>query len=123
MGEDQKVDTGGPCPGPKDGDALGVTPKVSNVFTEPAQGLDLVQEPIVAFCSLVPSAEKTWRQRKKGASWGCNSALDPFWVAQSSLEAILLLLGLEEPCPPRLPPRLQSLELAAHPHRAPQAGS
>lgn len=59
VGEDQKVDAGGPCPRPKDGDTLGVAPKVGNVFTEPAQGLDLVQEPIVAFCSLVPGAEKT----------------------------------------------------------------
>lgn len=59
VGEDQKVDTGGPCPRPKDGDTLGVTPKVGNVFTEPAQGLDLVQESIVAFCSLVSGAEKT----------------------------------------------------------------
>lgn len=42
VGENQKVDTGGPSPRPKDGDALGVTPKVGNVFTEPAQGLDLV---------------------------------------------------------------------------------
>lgn len=61
VGEDQKVDTGGPCPRPKDGDALGVAPKVGNVFTEPAQGLDLVQESIVAFCSLVSGTEKTWR--------------------------------------------------------------
>lgn len=61
VGEDQKVDTGCSCPRPKDGDALRVTPKVGNVFTEPAQGLDLVQESIVAFCSLVPGAKKTWR--------------------------------------------------------------
>lgn len=59
VGEDQQVNTGGSCPRPKDGDALRVTPKVGNVFTEPAQGLDLVQEPVVAFCSLIPSAEKT----------------------------------------------------------------
>ena len=60
VGEDQKVDTGDPCPRSKDGDALGVAPKVGSVLTEPAQGLDLVHEPVVAFCSLVPSAEKTW---------------------------------------------------------------
>lgn len=59
VGEDQQVDTGGPCTRPKDSDAFRVTSKVGNVFTEPAQGLDLVQEPIVAFCSLVTSAEKT----------------------------------------------------------------
>lgn len=61
VGEDQKVDTGGPCPRPKDGNALRVAPKVGNVFTEPPQGLDLVQESIVAFGSLVASAKKTWR--------------------------------------------------------------
>lgn len=59
VGKDQQVDTGGPCTRPKDSDAFRVTSKVGNVFTEPAQGLDLVQEPIVAFCSLVTSAEKT----------------------------------------------------------------
>lgn len=58
VGEDQQVDTGGPRTRPKDGDAFRVTAKVGNVFTEPAQGLDLVQEPVVAFCSLVTSAEK-----------------------------------------------------------------
>lgn len=59
VGKDQQVDAGGPCTRPKDGDALGVTSKVGNVFTEPAKGLDLVQKPIVAFCSLITSAEKT----------------------------------------------------------------
>lgn len=61
VGEDQKVDAGSACPRPEDGDALGVTPKVGDVFTEPAQGLDLVQKSIVAFGSLIPSAEETWR--------------------------------------------------------------
>lgn len=59
VGEDQQVDTGGPCSRPKDSDALWITPKVGNVFTKPTQGLDLVQKPIVAFCSLIPGAEKT----------------------------------------------------------------
>lgn len=57
--QDQKVDTGGPCPGPEDGDALWVTPKVSDVFTEPSQGLNLIQEPVVAFRGLVTGAEET----------------------------------------------------------------
>lgn len=61
VGEDQEVDTGCACPRPKDGDALGVAPKVGDVLTEPAQGLDLVQEAIVAFRSLVPGAEETCR--------------------------------------------------------------
>lgn len=59
VGENQQVDTGGPRARPKDGDTFRVTSKVGNVFTEPAQGLDLVQEPIVAFCSLITSAEET----------------------------------------------------------------
>lgn len=75
--EDQKVDTGGPRSRSKDGDALGVTPKVGNVFAEPAQGLDLVQEAVVPFRSLVPGAEKTWEERRRGPSWGCRSTPAP----------------------------------------------
>ena len=40
--EDQEVDTGGSCPRSEDGDAFRVPPKVGDVLTEPAQGLDLV---------------------------------------------------------------------------------
>lgn len=122
--EDQKVDAGGPCPRSKDGDALGVTPKVGNVLTEPAQGLNLVQEAVVAFRSLVSGAEKAWKHRRKGASWGCQSALTPFLGSSVQSRSHSASAG-SRGTPPTgaLPASLQPLELTAHPHRAPQAGS
>lgn len=61
VGEDEKVHTGGTGSGAKDGDSLWVSSKVANVFIEPAQGLDLVQQAIVPFSRLVPCAQKPCR--------------------------------------------------------------
>lgn len=58
VGEDEEADAGGAGAGAKDGDALGVTPKVPHILVEPPQRLDLVQEPVVALCCLVPRAQE-----------------------------------------------------------------
>ena len=60
VGQDEEADAGGAGPGPKDGDALWVAPKVPHVLVEPPQRLDLVQQAVVAFGRLVPSAQETW---------------------------------------------------------------
>lgn len=61
VGKDEKVHTGGTGSWAKDGDSLWVSPKVANVFIEPAQGLDLVQQAIVPLSRLVPCAQKPCR--------------------------------------------------------------
>lgn len=66
MRQCQEADAGGADAGAEDGDAQGVAPKEGDVLTDPAQGLDLVQQPIVALGSLVPGAQKSWRQAKGG---------------------------------------------------------
>lgn len=58
VGEDEEVHTGGAGSRAKDGDSLRVSSKVANVFIEPAQGLDLVQQAIVPLRRLVPCAQK-----------------------------------------------------------------
>lgn len=58
VGEDEEVHTGGPGSRAKDGDSLWVPSEVANVFIEPAQGLDLVQQAIVPLSRLVPCAQK-----------------------------------------------------------------
>lgn len=61
VGEDEKVHTGGTSSRAKDGDSLWVSSKVANVFIEPAQGLELVQQAIVPLSRLVPCAQKPCR--------------------------------------------------------------
>lgn len=61
VGQDEEVHTGGTGTGAKDGDSLWVSSKVANVFIEPAQGLDLVQQAIVPLSRLVPCAQKPCR--------------------------------------------------------------
>lgn len=58
MGEEEKVHTGGTSSRTKDGDSLWVSSKLADVFIEPAQGLDLVQQAIVSLSGLVPCAEE-----------------------------------------------------------------
>lgn len=43
----------------KDSDSTGISSKEGNILTHPAEGLDLVKEPIVALSSLIPSAQET----------------------------------------------------------------
>lgn len=61
MGEDEEVHTGSSGPRAKDGDSLWVSSKVADVFIEPAQSLDLVQQAIVPLRRLVPCAQKACR--------------------------------------------------------------
>ena len=56
--QDEQVDAGASGPGAEDGDAFGVAAEVSDVLVEPAQGLDLVQQPVVPLGRLVPSAQE-----------------------------------------------------------------
>lgn len=61
VGEDEKVNTGGAGSGAKDSDSLWVSSEVADVFIEPAQSLDLVQQAIVPLSRLVPCAQKPCR--------------------------------------------------------------
>ena len=56
--EDEEVHTGGTRSGAKDSDPFWVSPKAGNVFIEPTQGLDLVEEAIVPLSWLVACAQK-----------------------------------------------------------------
>lgn len=58
MREDKKVHTGSAGSRAKDGDSLRVASKVADIFIEPAQRLDLIQQTVVPLGRLVPCAQK-----------------------------------------------------------------
>lgn len=60
MWEDEEVDAGSPSPGAEDGDPLWVSAEVADVLVEPAQGLNLVQQPIVPLSRLITGTEEAW---------------------------------------------------------------
>lgn len=60
MGQCEQTDTGGADPRSKNRDAPRVSSKVTDVLTDPAQSLNLIQEPVVSFRCLVPGAEEAW---------------------------------------------------------------
>lgn len=64
MGQDEKVDARGSGPGSKYGDSLWVSSKVADVLIEPAQSLNLVQQPIIPLSELISSAQKTCKERE-----------------------------------------------------------
>lgn len=60
MGKGEQADTRCSNSRTKHSDAVWISSKEANVLADPPQCLDLVQEPIVSFCSLVTCAEETW---------------------------------------------------------------
>lgn len=58
----EQADAGGTNARTEDSDAQGVAAKEGDVFADPTQSLDLVQQPIVALGSLVPGAQESCRQ-------------------------------------------------------------
>lgn len=70
VGKDEEVHTGGPGSRAKDCDSLRVATKVANVFIEPTQSLDLVQQAIVPLSRLVPCAKKPCRANKSKCGEG-----------------------------------------------------
>lgn len=58
VGEGEQADTGGADAGAEDCDAQGISPKEGDVLADPAQRLDLVQQPVVALGSLIPRAQE-----------------------------------------------------------------
>ena len=65
MRQGQEADTGGARARAEDGDSLGVPTEGPDVLLDPAQGLDLVQEPVVAFGRLIAGAQKACRGRQE----------------------------------------------------------
>lgn len=66
MGQDEQVDAG--CSGARaeDGDPLVVASKMADVFVEPAQSLDLIQQAVVPFSRLIACAQETCTRAKIG---------------------------------------------------------
>ena len=65
MRQGQEADAGGSRARAEDGDSLGVPTEGPDVLLDPAQGLDLVQEPVVAFGRLIAGAQKACRGRQE----------------------------------------------------------
>lgn len=63
VGEGEQADTGGTDAGAEDSDPQGISPKEGDVLADPAQRLDLVQQPVIALGSLVPRAQEPWEPR------------------------------------------------------------
>lgn len=59
MRQCEEADTGCTNARAKDCDSTGISSKEGNILTHPAEGLDLVKEPIVALGSLIPGAQET----------------------------------------------------------------
>lgn len=67
MRQREEADTGRANARAKDGDTAGITTEEGDILAHPAEGLDLVEEPIVALGSLIASAQETWiQQRARG---------------------------------------------------------
>lgn len=68
VGQRQQTDTRSSDPRPKDGYAAWISSEVTDVFTDPAQSLNLIQEAVVSLRRLVTSTEESWciRGGKKG---------------------------------------------------------
>ncbi len=58
VGQGQKAHTRGTDPWSKNSDAVGIAAEIANVLTYPAQSLDLIQNTIIPFSSLVSCAEE-----------------------------------------------------------------
>lgn len=65
MGEGEQADAGSPDTRTKHSDAVGISTKKANVLADPPQSLDLVQEPIVSFSSLVTRTEEACNTKHK----------------------------------------------------------
>lgn len=63
MRQREEADTGCTNARAKDGNTAGIATKEGNILAHPAEGLDLVKEPIVALGSLISSAQETWIQQ------------------------------------------------------------
>ena len=61
MGQGEQANAGGTDARSKHGDALRIAPKVADVLADPAQALDLVQQPIIPLGGLVTCAQKAWK--------------------------------------------------------------
>lgn len=64
VGEGEQADAGGSDPRTEHSDAVGVSSEEADVLANPPQSLDLVQEPVVPFSSLVTSAEEAYNAHR-----------------------------------------------------------
>lgn len=64
MRQREEADTGRADTRAEDSNTAGIATKEGNVLAHPAEGLDLVKEPIVALGSLIASAQETWIQQR-----------------------------------------------------------
>lgn len=58
VGEGEQADTGGADARAEDCDPQGIPPEEGDVLADPAQRLDLVQQPVIALGSLIPRAQE-----------------------------------------------------------------
>ena len=58
VGQGEQADAGGPGPRAEHGDPVGVSSEGGDVLLDPAQGLDLVQQPVVPLGRLVTRAQE-----------------------------------------------------------------
>lgn len=65
VGKREQADAWSTNPRTKHSDPVRVSPKEPNVFTDPPQSLDLVQQSIIPFSSLVASAKESCNTNKK----------------------------------------------------------
>lgn len=64
MGQDEQVDAGRSSARAENGDPLVVASKMADVFVEPAQSLDLIQQAVVPFSCLIAGAQETCTRAK-----------------------------------------------------------
>lgn len=68
VGQGEQAHAGGADARSKNGDAVGIAAEVANVFTDPAQSLNLVQQSVIPFRSLVTCAQEPWNNRQETLS-------------------------------------------------------
>lgn len=65
VGQGEQAHAGGTDARAEHGDALRIAPEVADVLADPAQGLDLVQQAIVALGGLVTCAQEAWKRSRR----------------------------------------------------------
>lgn len=60
VGQSEQADARGADSRPEHRDSTRVSAEVTDVLTDPAQGLNLIQEPVVPLRCLVTGAEEAW---------------------------------------------------------------
>lgn len=95
VGQGQKAHTRGTDSWSKNSDAVGITTEIANVLTYPAQSLDLIQNAIIPFSSLVSCAEEACnRVRAHSVKRTCNTWGSFLRLLSNKLIHLNFLIGL-----------------------------